>query len=1005
MLELGLLGPLEVRWDGQVHEISAPRLRTVLGTLLLRAGQVVPVQHLVDSVWEGRPPADPANQIAACISQLRRRFRHIGCEREPLVTQSPGYRLRVEDVKLDAIVFGELREQARAHSDANEDHRALSRLKAALALWRGPVLSGLSPQAWQPELRRWEEEFIATHEASFDLQLRLGLYEDVITELSAFIERYPLLERPRAQLMLALSCQGRQADALQLYQETSLLLRDELGVAPGRELRAMHEQVLRGDGGTDSAAASRVPPSAPPAPASVVTERVGSPDEQVAEAPASRLKVPFQLPGDLADFVGRDSEILLMHETLTPITTTPPVVMVIGAGGTGKTALAVHAAHQLRSVFRDGQLYVNLRGMDAHPVPAEEALARFLRELGLSGASIPSTLDERSALFRSLLAHRRMLLLLDDVRDARQVMPLLPGTGTCGVLITSRLRITTVPRARVLELTEFSQTPAHTLLAGLVGLERIAAEPDVAAELVEYCGRLPLAVRIVGAKLASKPHWPLRKAAARLSDERRRLDELAHENLAVRSSLELSHQGLSPAARRLFRRLSLLATPEFSDWVCAPLLGEPLITAEDYLDELLDVGLVEIISPPGSPQPRYRLHDLVRLFAWERLTDAEPQAQQHTAVRRLAETTLALARAAHEMVCGGDFTVVHNGAPLSLAAADVVAELGGDPLGWYEIDRPIITALCRQLADQEQDELAWDLAATCRCLFSVRFHFDDWLATHEGVLDAVRQRGNRRGEAAILLGLGDLYLTKRQYERAIPLLETSQRLFSEVGDQHGHALALRKAACADRVQGRPQIALARWQECLAILRDAGDLEAQAQVLRWTAQTRLEEGLIDEASAALDEAAGLVERFNGRSAAQVRLSQAELHMARNDLAAAGKAYGSALEATTALGDLSGRCAALMGLGVVATGSGCGQEAEEYLGQALHLARDIHDPLLESDVLFALAAVRRSAGDLDGTIRLLEEGAQLCRRIGAPLRLERFVRASAAYSTEAAHNSTR
>ncbi|MGW7055068.1 AfsR/SARP family transcriptional regulator [Streptomyces sp. NPDC054887] len=976
VLEFRVLGPLEIRMDGQVWELSAPRLRTVLGALLLRAGEVVPVQHLVDSTWEDLP-TDPANQIATCVSRLRRTFREVGVGRDLLITQRPGYRFAPEGVYLDTLEFRHLREEARRHSEGNDSERALSRLKAALSLWRGPTLSGISCQAWQPELRRWEEEYITTREACADIQLDLGLYEDLITELSAFAQQYPLLERPRAQLMLALYRSGRQADAFQLYRDTAALLREEIAVAPGEELRRMHERLLRGEAVSASGSAHATP-----------RRRTSRVEPNARMAPAS---APCQLPGDLAEFVGREDEIRTVRAVLVPGTATVPVSVIVGPGGTGKTALAVHVAHQLRPVFSDGQLYVNLRGMDRHPVPAEEVLARFLRDLGLPGASIPGSLDERAALFRNLLADRRILLVLDNAGDASQVRPLLPGTGSCGVLVTSRTRLTTVPNAQVLELGVFGQQQAYLLLNRLVGEQRLSAEPAVASQLIQFCGRLPLAVRIVGAKLASRPHWTLQKAASRLADERCRLDELAHESLEVRSSLELSHQGLSPAARKLLRRLSLLRAPDFPDWICAPLMDMPLRDAEDLLEQLLDARLVDVTSPAGTAQPRYRMHDLVRLFALELMTEAEPRTEQVAALDRAAATTLALADQAHRAVCGGDFTVVHSLAARPPVSADVVNRMAADPLGWYESDRGTITSLCVQAAERGADEIAWDLAATSRCLFSVRFHFDDWRLTHDRALAAVRQEGNQRGEAALLLGLGDLYLTKRQYDQAIPLLEQSRELFHTVGDRHGYALALRKAACADRIGGRTARALARWQECLEILKDVGDLEAQAQVLRWAAQTHLELGRQDEAETFLRKAGNIVEAFEGRSAAQVRLSLADLDLARNEVVRAAEGYARSLSATTALGDLSGRCAALLGLGAVQARSGALSKAEEHFSEALDLARSIQDPLLESDGLLNLARSRQAAGDLADAAVLLEQGAELCRRMEAPGRLTQFHRA--------------
>ncbi|MET9774544.1 BTAD domain-containing putative transcriptional regulator [Streptomyces sp. NPDC006367] len=995
--EFRILGPLEVRLDGQVWEVSAPRLRSVLGALLLRADEVVPVSYLVDSVWEADPPADPPGQIATCVSQLRRKFEQAGAGQDLILTQRPGYRLSTERVRLDTLDFHSLREEARRCDEDGDPRRALSRLKTALSLWRGPVLSGIPCRAWQPAVRRWEEEHIAARETCSDIQLSLGLYEDLVTELSGFVQQYPLLERPRAQLMRGLFRSGRQSDALQLYHDTADLLREELAVQPGKELRDLHKRMLQGDDpGAEHGpeAAALIPWHRPESPSRMTPTR----HEHAPGPRTARAGTPCQLPGDLAEFVGREDEIGTMTEWLVPGQDTAPVAVVVGPGGTGKTALAVHVAHRLRSVFTDGQLYVDLHGTDSHPVTAEETLARFLRELGLSGASIPSSLDECAVLFRTLLADRHMLLVMDNAGDADQIVPLLPGTGSCGVVITSRARLTTVPNTRVLELGVFGQQQAYALLNRLVGEERLSAEHAVAAQLIEYCGRLPLAVRIVAAKLASRPHWTLRKAASRLADERRRLDELTHENLEVRSSLELSHQGLSLAARTLLRRLSLLATSDFSDWICAPLMDLPLHDAEDALEELLDARLIDVISPAASPQPRYRLHDLVRLFALERLAEAEPQAEQAAAVYRSAATTLAMASLAHRTVCGGDFTVVHSSTHEWPASIDVVEHMASDPMRWYESDRATITALCLQTAEWGEDELAWDLAATSRCLFSVRFHFDDWRLTHESALKVVRRQGNRRGEAALLLGLGDLYLTKRRYDRAIPLLEKSCQLFQEVGDRHGYALALRKAACADRIGGRIELALARWQECLPVLEEFGDLEAQAQVLRWTAQTQLELGRKQQAETYLRAAEVIVASFSSRSAAQVRFSLAEMDLARGELDRAAHGYAESLVAATTLGDLSGRCVALLGLGTVDVRRGALKEGERRLGQALSLARDIQDPLLESEVLLALARAHQAAGDGDGAAALLNEGAELCRLMGAPTRHETFLRARAALGAQ-------
>ncbi|MFE5792950.1 BTAD domain-containing putative transcriptional regulator [Streptomyces sp. NPDC056503] len=1002
VLEIRILGSLEMRVDREIYDLLPPRPRSVLGALALNFGERVGVDYIAESVWEGDLPSDPGNQIAACVSVLRRTFRQAGIRGDLIATRRPGYELQAgAEIRVDAAEFRALQEHARTGLARGERRQALALFKSALGMWRGPVLSGMASRAWNPEIRRLEEERFASREQCSDLQIALGMHEEVVTELSPFVEEYPLLERPRAQLMEALAETGRQADALQLYRDTEQLLDRELGVLPGSELREMLQRVLSGNArsrtprfSSSTQVRSRASEVAADASEATVSSRA-VPDK---EAPTGNERqgttspeAPCQLPGDIAEFVGRDAEIADLLSTLTPGGATVPVAVIVGPGGTGKTTLAVHTAHQLSDAFPDGQLYVNLGGSGNGAISAHEALGRFLRELGLIGPAVPESQDERAALLRSRLAGRRILLVLDNAGDARQVRPLLPGASTCGVLVTSRVRLTTLPNARIWELGVLGRAQADDLFARLAGVERVEADPEVARTIVDYCGRLPLAVRIIGAKLASRPHWSLSKAADRLADERRRLDELAHEGLEVRSTLELSHEGLSAHARRLFRRLALLGTADFAEWVCAPLLDEPLPDAEDTLEELLDARLVDVVSPAGSTETRYRLHDLVRLFAAEYLDQSEPGCERAAALKRATATALALTDLAHRKVCGGDYTVVHGLEVRPAVSEDVIRRASDSPLDWYERERTTVTALCAQAAEHDEDELAWDLAATSRCLFSVRFHFDEWQRTHEVALAAVRRQGNQRGEAALLLGLGDMHLTRRSYDVAVPLLERSRRLFAGVGDEYGHALALRKVAAADRIQDRTELALARWQECLPALAEAGDLEAQTQVLRWTAQTLLDLGAIDEAEEPLAAAERLTERFQGRSAGQVRLARADLAAAGGQQTAARKSYAAALEAATRLGDLSGRCAALVGWGTLDVRQGRAAAGQERLQDAQAISRDIQDPLLELDALLSLAAAHQAQGRLEEEAALLAEGTELCRRIGAVSRLERFVTA--------------
>ncbi|MEU4655025.1 BTAD domain-containing putative transcriptional regulator [Streptomyces sp. NPDC023723] len=970
--------------------ISAPRLQATLGALLLRANEIVTVDYLIESIWEDSPPSNPSNQVATCISMLRRKFRDFGVPGEILATQPPGYRFITDEVNLDTYSALRLRSEAQDIVAKGGPAQALPILHEALSLWRGPTLSGFNRRIWAPEIQRWEEEYVSLRRLRSEIQLHLHHYDDLIAELSVFIQQYPLLEQSRATLMIAFARSGRQADALQIYRDTDTKLREELGVAPGHELQQLHEQILRG---------SLPPVVADSIPITLQTGNKSPLPVQYNSAPkhSAAKSVPCQLPGDLAEFVGREGELAAVQAAIASDAGSVSLVLLAGPGGTGKTALAVHAAHLMRAVFCDGQLYINLRGMSGDPVTPAEALGRFLRELGMPGP-VPESLDERADSYRSLLADRRMLILLDDAADAAQVIPLLPGTNSSAVLVTSRSRLTAIPATQVLELDVFQRRQALALLSLLVGNHRVESDPATAHQLVEYCGRLPLAVRILGAKLASKPHWTLRKAAARLSDEHRRLDELKHDNLEVRASLELSHQGISPAARQLFRRIALVTTSDFAEWVCAPLTELPLHQAEDLLEELLDARLIDVVSSESAGELRYRMHDLVRLYALEQAHELEPQEQRTAALIRLGMTTLALADRAHRAVCGGDFTVLHNRAQPPSVMPDVLERIARDPLAWYEADRLMLSALCQRLADQGQDELAWDLASTARCQFSLRFHFDEWRTTHEAALRASRLHGNERGAAAMLLGLGDLHLTRRDYSQAVPLLEEAHQLFQKVGDRYGYALALRKAAAADRVQGCFDRALSRWEECLPILREAGDIEAQAQVLRWSGQTLLEIGQPEEGGALLREAEQVVDGFGGRSVAQVRLALGGHYLVLGEFDQAGAEFGWSLKATDSSGDLSARTYALWGLGCVALLSERRAEGENHLRQAQALAQSIHDPLLESDILLALAASRYLARKPDEAFDLLEQGKTLCRNMNASFRLKQFEEALADLSQD-------
>jgi DNA-binding SARP family transcriptional activator len=982
-VEFRILGPLEVLVGGNPVRVTAPRQRAVLAALLLHPDEVVPVRTLVEAVWEDRPPNAPANQLAICVSALRRLLRHGLDGDEIIVTQPPGYRLSVRGVSLDTLLAERDHRRALELIAAGSRSEAVTLLDSALARWRGSVLAGLERQVLQPAVRHWEEKRLALWDLWAQTKLDLGRHKEILAPLSALTEQHPLLERPRAQLMTALYRAGRQADALKLYRDTRDQLRDELGLEPGAQLQRLHEKVLRGE----------LPPPAPPAPPVAPTApRASESGRTNAGAPHTgqdtpgpvpqRAQAVCMLPNDTADFSGREHEIAEITRLLDTDSGVVPVVGLCGWGGVGKTALALHTAHLLRDAFEDAQLYVNLWGMGAHPLEPAQILGMFLRELGVHGSLIPEGLEERASMYRGLLADRKALIVLDNAADAAQVLPLIPGTGGCAVIVTSRVRLTAVPGLRLVELDLLDQKHALDMLGRIIGADRLAAEPAAGVDLVEYCGRLPLALRVAGAKLAAKKHWRLGQYAARLADEKRRLDELSYSNLEVRANIALSYEGLSRDARRLFRLLGLLEAADFPAWVGQALVAAPGDEVEQLLEELIDAQLVSVLGSGVSGQARYRLHDLVRLFARKLAQESEPVTAQRASIARVGRAWLGLLTDAHQHIIGGDYAVAHS-ASVRWDPDPTALPWAGDPPRWYEAERHNLPLLCAQIAEYRFDELCWDLAATGVSLFGTRSHYDEWERTHESALTITREKGNRLGEATSLLGLGDLYLTRRQYERAAELLAQACELFRKIDARHGYALALRKVACVDRDHGRFEDALRRWREALTLLTEFGDLGAQSHVLRWIGQTLLDFGDHAAAEPYLRRAIEVTRSLGGRGAAQALFNLGELHLAQQRLTQAEQEFTEVLAMTRTLGDLRGQAHARLGLGQLCLAAHRVGPAAEWLRDALALARSTLDGLLEIRVLAAMIELREHEDEPSLALAHSEEMLRISTRLGLPI----------------------
>ncbi|WDT53933.1 AfsR/SARP family transcriptional regulator [Streptomyces sp. G7(2002)] len=648
-LRFQLLGPVRA-WRGD-HPLNPgpPQQRAVLAVLLLHAGRPVSVPQLVDALWGEQPPPRAVGTLRTYVSRLRgllepdRRPRQ---QAHLLVSSGGGYALRVPGEALDASVFEERLATARRLREADDTAGAYEQLRGALALPAGMALAGLPGPYAQRQRNRLTELCVTAQEELFDCVVELGGQAGAIAGLRAFAAEHPLRERTQALLMRALHRAGRQAEALAVYAATRRTLDAELGAEPGRELRALYEEVCAGSRG--SGTGSRPGPGTGPVgdQARPDRDRTGDSRDHRPHPPrparsTSRIgpppPVPAQLPPDIADFAGRAEAVAQLAPALRGAAgvRAPVVATLSGLGGVGKTALAVHVAHSVRAHFPDGQLYVDLQGSGLAPEDSSAVLTHFLHALGVAESAVPDGPAQKAALYRSLLADREVLVLLDNARDSAQVRPLLPGAPGCAVLVTSRARTLALPGADRVDVEVMAEGEALRLLGAIVGAERVAAEPIAARELVAVCDGLPLAVRIAAARLTSRPGWAMAGLVARLSEERR-LDELRVGDLGVEATFRVGYEVLGPGLAHAFRALALCGMPSFCRGAAAALLDTTDDEAEEAVETLVDAGLVELHG-----EDRYRYHDLVGLFARRLGERHDSPCERAAAQRRFFDYVLA----------------------------------------------------------------------------------------------------------------------------------------------------------------------------------------------------------------------------------------------------------------------------------------------------------------------------------------------------------------------------
>ncbi|PYC72077.1 AfsR family transcriptional regulator [Streptomyces tateyamensis] len=862
VLRFQVLGPVQAWRDEQPLALGSPQQQAVLTALLLHRGRPVTTQELVDGLWGDRPPPQAVAALRTYVSRLRTIVepgRENRAPAELLVSVRDGYLLRIPDESLDLSVFhsfGSEAAQARANGSLEKAHALLS---SAIGLWHGQPLAGIpGPYAEAQRLSLLEHQ-VTAREDRCAVALEIGMHAEIITELHELAAEHPLRERLRELLMLALYRSGRQAEALNVYTATRKLLIDELGVEPGTALAAMHSRILSAD------------------PTLMNTES----EFQIPNAePGASLSLapPAQLPADVSDFSGRADLVGELREILRRASGQAVVVTSLaGIGGVGKTTLAVHVAHSVRAEFPDGQLYVDLRGVSATPADPSVVLGDFLFALGVTDA--PESFEQRVALYRSLLADRRMLIMLDNARDVDQVTPLIPGVAGCAVLATSRSRLAGLPGASLFDVEELTPAEALQLFGAIAGAHRIEAEPEAAMAVVTSCGFLPLAVRIAAARLASRPRWTVADLARRLADQRRRLDELQLGNLAVETTLGLGYGQLNPEEARAFRLLALVDCPDLPLSAVAALLGTSQDQAEDLAEALVEANMLECFTPG-----RYRYHDLLRLFAQKQREKVADLADTQAALLRLLALLVSTVRSASkllepdsqmieplqvpthpgELLGGEDGARAWLRSELALMLSTIEQSIDRAP----ELLRPAIDLLVNlnslveeptQATRIRRTLLVADAAATegddVEALARVRFSLafiayltGEYQTAEQFFRDCLGLVGTQTPGLRVAAGsaLGTV-LTAQQPAAALPFLFEARDL----------ATVLARTGHAARIQGniaRAQLMLDQWDAAVASATAAVDMARRSGNIRCLADTLYQFGVVLRATGSPAEAA-------------------------------------------------------------------------------------------------------------------------------------------------------
>ncbi|HEV2782537.1 MAG TPA: BTAD domain-containing putative transcriptional regulator [Actinophytocola sp.] len=914
-MEFRLLGEMQLQVAGQLLDVGTPRQQAVLAALAVDAGRPVPIETLIDRVWGDNPPAEARNVLYSHLSRIRRLLNRAAGTPAGLARRSAGYVLEIDPDLVDLHRFNRLVE--RGKDPRGTDAERAAALTEALRCWRGAPLAGIGGD-WAGRVRTaWHRRRLDAAVTWGEIELRLGNTAAVIGTLPELIGEYPLAEPLEALLMRAMHAAGRDAEAVERYAVVRQRLADALGTDPGPELRALHGAILRGE--------------LPAAPA-------GEPAAAPTGAP---IATPAQLPPDTHGFAGREAELRRLDDLADGGSATARIVVLSGTAGVGKTTLAVHWAHRVRAGFPGGQLYVNLRGFDptGSPVNPAEAVRGFLEAFEVPPDRVPTTVEAQVGLYRSLLANRRVLVVLDNARDAEQVRPLLPGAPGSVALVTSRNQLAglVTAGARPIPVDLLDRTEAHAVLRARIGADRVAAEPAAVEEIIRLCASLPLALAVVAARAATHPGFSLAALAGQLREARGGLDEFAGADPATdpRAVFSWSYLGLSPAAARLFRLLGLHPGPDIGRPAAASLAGLPVPRIRPVLAELAQAHLITEHSPG-----RYGCHDLLRAYAAELATVEESPADRDQAIRRM------LGYYAHTAYHADGFLDPRREVPPTLTPLPPGAESEriadhAHALAWFKAEHRVLLMALHQ--DTELDTQVWELVWSIRRFLAMQGHWHDEIDALTVALAAARRLGDGLKQAFAHCYLGTTYIWFDRYDDAGRDLSAALDLYRKADDGIGQAYVHHYFAWLLERQKEIADALGHAERALALFRAADHQAGQAKELN---------------------AVGWFHALLGEPAAAVRYCQ------------------EALDLQVRLGDQLGAAQTLHSLGCAHSQLGDNTQAIACHKKALELFHRNGYLINEAIVLIALADLRQATGDAESARAGWQQAYDILERLGHP-----------------------